>query len=381
MRDTADPGIHVPRFEGGPDAWNQWRRANAHVRPDLRGARLQNRDLRGYDLSGAVLTRADLRGAIATGVTFYGTHGGASLGGADLDDGQFQCADLTRAWLVGATGRRARFDSARLQSANFGGFEVQEESSDFTEARFIDADLSWATMWNVCVEGADFSGANLSHARLTRVQLRRACMSGCQVYGIACWDVDLEDAQQNALRITPADQPDVTADDLQVAQFLYLLLNNAKLRDVLDAISSKTVLILGRFSPDRKAVLDAIRTELRRLGFVSVVVDFHRPKTRDLTQVVTILANLAAFVVADLSNPRSLPHELATIVPTLRTVPVVPILEDGSETYGMFGDLAAYPWVLPVVGYRDGATLVEELDARVVRPAMTVRLKLPSASS
>ena len=54
----------------------------------------------------------------------------------------------------------------------------------------------------------------------------------------------------------PAD-PRITSDNLEIAQFLYLLLNNRKIRDVSDTITSKVVLILGRFSDERKAVLDA----------------------------------------------------------------------------------------------------------------------------
>jgi hypothetical protein len=34
--------------------------------------------------------------------------------------------------------------------------------------------------------------------------------------------------------------------DIEVAQFIYLLLNNQKLRDVIETITSKAVLILGR---------------------------------------------------------------------------------------------------------------------------------------
>jgi hypothetical protein len=33
---------------------------------------------------------------------------------------------------------------------------------------------------------------------------------------------------------------------------------------VIDAITSKLVLILGRFTPERKTILDAIRDELRK---------------------------------------------------------------------------------------------------------------------
>ena len=49
-------------------------------------------------------------------------------------------------------------------------------------------------------------------------------------------------------------------DDLEIAQFIYLLLNNQKIRHVIDTITSKIVLILGRFTPERKAVLTPSET-------------------------------------------------------------------------------------------------------------------------
>jgi hypothetical protein len=64
--------------------------------------------------------------------------------------------------------------------------------------------------------------------------------------------------------ITEPDEPLVTVDDLEVAQFVYLMLHNEKIRSVIDTITSKVVLILGRFTLDRKTVLERLRTELRR---------------------------------------------------------------------------------------------------------------------
>jgi hypothetical protein len=45
---------------------------------------------------------------------------------------------------------------------------------------------------------------------------------------------------------------------------LPLSCNNQEIRGVIDTITSKAVLILGRFSEGRKPLLDAIRYELRK---------------------------------------------------------------------------------------------------------------------
>jgi hypothetical protein len=77
------------------------------------------------------------------------------------------------------------------------------------------------------------------------------------------------------------------------------LLNNQKVRDVIDTITSKAVLILGRFTADRKTVLDALREELRKRNYLPVLFDFAVPATRDITETVSLLARMARFIIAD----------------------------------------------------------------------------------
>ena len=59
-----------------------------------------------------------------------------------------------------------------------------------------------------------------------------------------------------------------------------------KIRDVIDTITSKAVLILGRFTPERKAVLDALREELRKRDYLPILFDFEKPASKDLTGTV-----------------------------------------------------------------------------------------------
>jgi hypothetical protein len=66
------------------------------------------------------------------------------------------------------------------------------------------------------------------------------------------------ETQQKNLVITPPGQPVIAVDNIKVAQFIYLLLNNEEVRHVIDTITSKAVLILGRFCDDRKPILNRI---------------------------------------------------------------------------------------------------------------------------
>lgn len=200
------------------------------------------------------------------------------------------------------------------------------------EAAFDEVDLAEATLAGADLSWAHLGGANLTVARMVGTDLRGANLTGCKIYGIAAWDPKLDEhtVQQNLI-ITPPSGPEVSVDNLEVAQFVHLLLTNAKIRDVIDTIGRKAVLILGSFTAERKAVLDALRDALRERGYVPLLFDFEKPAKRDLTETMATLAHLARFVITDLTDARSLPHELAHIVPSLASVPVQPLL------WGCFG--------------------------------------------
>jgi hypothetical protein len=163
-----------------------------------------------------------------------------------------------------------------------------------------------------------------------------------------------------------------------VAQFVYLLLSSTKIRQTIDTITAKVVLILGRFTPERLSILERIREALRNRDYLPMLFNFSCPASRDLTETVSTLAHLARFVIVDLTDARSIPQELMAIVPNLPSVPVQPIVASGEAEYGMFEHFRRYPWVLEPVPYSDEEALINLLDEKVIAPpeAMTIeRLK------
>ena len=231
--------------------------------------------------------------------------------------------------------------------------------AELTKVHLLDANLS----------GANLTLADLSGANLVGTNFERADLTGCRVYGISAWDLKLDGAEQKNLIITPEDAPEITVDNLEVAQFIYLLLNNERVRHLIDTITSKVVLILGRFTPERKAVLDALREELRQRDYTPVLFDFDKPASKDLTGTVQTLANMARFIIADVTDPRSVPHELAMVVPGT-VVPVQPVLLEGQREYAMFVDLRTrYHWVLQPYSYPCPERLIMDLSERVIAPA------------
>src|SRR5205807_714041 len=136
---------------------------------------------------------------------------------------------------------------------------------------------------------------------------------------------------------------------------------NKEIREVVDAVTAKVVLILGRFTPKRKAILNALRDELRKRNYTPVVFDFENPASRDLTETISTLAHLARFVIADITQAKSIPQELERIVPDLPAVPVQPLLQARAKEYGMFEHFKRYPWVLEVYRYTTAHHLLASL--------------------
>src|SRR5450759_2974224 len=205
---------------------------------------------------------------------------------------------------------------------------------------------------------------------MVRTSFSEASLEGCRVFGASIWEVEVGGANQSNLRINESDHdPTITTDNLEVAQFIYLLLNNQNIRHVIDTITSKIVLILGRFTPERKAILDAIRDELRKRDYTPVLFDFEKSSSRDITETVSTLAHMARFVIADITDAKSIPQELMAIVPALPSVPVQPLLLASQREYGMFEHFKRYPWVLEPYLYEDQDGLLAAITDKVIGPA------------
>jgi Pentapeptide repeats (8 copies) len=314
------------------------------TKANLREAKLIRAWLFGANLSGALLFRANLLHATLTK---------ANLTKANIKEADLVEADLSRADL----------DGADLDGANLGG-------ANLSGANLSRADLRGARLFRTNLTGANLAGANLEWATLIETNLVGAVLTGCRIYGASAWDMKLEGAKQNDLVITRANEPEVTIDNIEVAQFVYLLLRNEKIRDVIDTIGRKGVLLLGRFTEGRMAILERLREELRKRGYVPIVFNFDKPETKDFTETIRLLAGLSKFVIADITKPKSTPLELQATIPEVM-VPFQPIIEEGEEQFAMLEDLwrKHRDWVFETIKYSSVDGLIAALDKEIIGPA------------
>lgn len=335
---------HVSILRQGVGAWNSWR-ANFSGRPDLTRAQLTgdlatgsqsapgSADLRAInfsatDLMEADLTKSDLRGAVLS----HANASGASFARSNLSDADLEFASLTGADLTRARGHNARFFGAKLSLAKLERARLNGSNCD--GAIFSQADLNGASLISTRISFADFTHAKLRDADLSlsvcvQTSFLGANLNRCRVYGISAWDIRLEGAIQTSLVLTQPGEPELTVDNLLMAHFVYMIISNESLRAMIDTVSSRAVLILGRFTTERRLVLQSIADSMRARNYVPIVFDFDKPASRSLTETVRTLASLSRFIVADITDAKSIPQELTAVVPSLPSVPVQPILAGG----------------------------------------------------
>ena len=87
-----------------------------------------------------------------------------------------------------------------------------------------------------------------------------------------------------------------------------------------------------------------------------------------------------AFVIADISDAKSVLMELQAIIPDLPSVPVQPVIIASQEEPGMFDFYRHFPWFLPVHRYDTPAQLLAELSDRVIKPSEAKALEFRSTT-
>lgn len=328
---------HVEIFKRGAYVWNAWRDANPKIRPDLSDINFEKDvhtytsmydipEFTEYNLSYTNLNRITARNSYFTRCFFAGS--------------DINFSDLCYSYFQGCN-----FEAASLAVTKIG-------SAEFHACDFTNANLSYCNAEETNFSGSKFISTTLSNMSLVKTDFTNTILDQARVYGISAWDLVLTGSRQSNIYIEE-EGSSITVPTIELAQFISLLVNNSKLREVIDTITSKVVLILGRFTEERKAILDSIKEELQNRDYLPVLFDFAGPSNRDVTETIITLASLAKFVVADISSPKSIPQELTVIIPQFPSLPVQPIIEEAQREYGMFEHWGRYPWVLSKIEYND----------------------------
>lgn len=394
--------------------WNDWRKKNPEVQPDLRHACFDECRLYGINLNNAILIGASFDGAHLLKATFnnarlnkssfkfvaaYGAEfknakcnkvaferadlRGADFTSANLKNTEFRNADLEEAKMHGANLKGATMENAILISADLSSSFMDEidlnnsnlQGSSLAGASMRNADAGGANFSDTDLRGAKlrettFSGANLSHADLRGADIRDALVQGANVSEVI-YDssTDQRNLRYEIWHSGDGDLYDITFGNIEMTHLISLFLQNPKWENIFNVSTSKLVLILGRFAdPARYKILKALRQELPTYDYLPVVFDFDEPAGRDTVEVVATLAGLSRFIICDLTQQKSTPLESQVIIPNL-SIPFVPIIQKGEQEFSMFRALRKYDWVLPTVSYGSKKQLLDHLYEAILKPA------------
>jgi uncharacterized protein YjbI with pentapeptide repeats len=319
----------------GAAVWNEWRRQNPapltfsaphwYDCPGRGGKQMKGKnrvDFSGMNLSGASIYKAFAEGLNLRNAVFECSH--------------FEEGDFSRADFCGATFRNTRFNKTILTGADF--------------------------------EGATFVNCNLNRVNLAGALFRVKEITETVVYGIAAWDlVTSDEMKQSKLVIEKTyglysdliqeGKIPMMVDDIELAQFVYYLNDHKKMRDALNILNDKGVLLLGRFMGGGLERLYSIREWLNCNGYMAMIFDFGRPDNLSLTETAVTMAGLCKFIFADLSGA-SVPAELQAILSQVKK----PLLAFG-DPYTLFPDLADHTWVRTIEG--DDSSLVRGLESKL----------------
>jgi hypothetical protein len=153
---------HLRILRRGVEAWNQWRKENPKLIPDL-----INSDLTGIDLTGINLIKANLFKANLTEV---------KLNRATLIEAYLSWADLSWAVLSEANLSSAKLSCAKLSCGNF------------VWTNFTGANLSGADLVEADLTGANLSGANLQMVSLLAARLISTNLTKANLTGVYLWE-------------------------------------------------------------------------------------------------------------------------------------------------------------------------------------------------
>jgi len=295
---------------------------------DLSEANLSEADLRETDLSRADLSEANLCGAILNGADLSG----AILNGANFSEANLSRANLNEAKLIEANLRETDLSEANLRRAIL--FEADLRGAILQDASLIEADL----------RGANLSKSNLLGAVMVKTDLHKTTLSECYIYGISSWDVKTDKTTiQKDLIITSDHDSKITVDDIEVAQLIYLLLNNKKIKNMIDSMKTRAVLILGSFDDTSMIVLETLKSVIRKHKYIPLLLDFEKPKKQELMETVRTLALLSNFVIVDPSVRSGQLHELVKLVQDTY-IPIITIAHKGTKVTTMHGEFRHYYW-------------------------------------
>jgi hypothetical protein len=139
---------------------------------------------------------------------------------------------------------------------------------------------------------------------------------------------------------------------------------------IMSVLTKRQVLILGRFTNRRLEILEEIKAYLKSHPnkYIPQLFTFKKPDNRDLVESIIGFAAFSKFILADISEPKSIPSELQAIVPNFLSVPVATIINSTGKPYATYSSIERKENVIkPIVRYKNTNDLLKKLDDLIMK--------------
>ena len=122
---------------------------------------------------------------------------------------------------------------------------------------------------------------------------------------------------------------------------------------------------MGKFTQERKAILNIIREELRNNNYLPILFNFEKPGSRFHTETVNTLARLARLVVADFTDGRYVLEEVSQIVRRV-DIPVKPLLSYGEKEPEILSNLRKHYSIRDTFFYQHNDNLAQDFKTEII---------------
>lgn len=279
-------------------------------------------------------------------------------------------------YLSNATIYNAFAEGLNLQNSKI--IDCIFEEGDFSRANFSNTEFVNTRFNKTILTDAYFDGASFINCNLNRINITNAnfCLKEIKetvVYGVSAWDLKTcDEMKQSKLiiertyglysDIIAEGRIPLMADNIELAQFIYYLSNHKKMRDVLNILNAKGILLLGQFKDGGLDRLYKLHDWLKEKNYMPMIFDFDRPVSMDYTETVITMAGLSKIIIADLSGG-SVPQELHATLTNFQK-PIIAYSNTGA--YSMFKDLKRKNPYAFDFEYADDSDLFDKMETYLI---------------
>jgi len=201
---------YIAEIRRGSESWNDFRKTVNGAKPILRNINFATQ----FPNQSNVYNLPELENFNFSNCDFHSSSfRNGSYINCVFDFSSINFSDLVDAYFYNCT-----FKNSSLRVSKIG-------SAHFINCNFENSDLSYCSAEKTDFTGSVFKNTRLEYIRFVKCNFSDTKINYCFFYGTSTWDIIADDSIQQDIVITSNDDNLITVDNIELAQFIYLLPN------------------------------------------------------------------------------------------------------------------------------------------------------------